>query len=110
MQLSGTVEVGDLLLVHQTTVGTDGGAAWASAVPGRYVFRRVTALSGESATLDAPLEVGFEVPGAQAVVVAEYSQLDIEPDAGAGGASVGWHHWRHLGGHGRWGPAQRRPH
>jgi hypothetical protein len=82
LQLSGTVEVGDLLLVHQTTVGTDGGAAWASAVPGRYVFRRVAAVSGQTATLDAPLELGFEVPGAQAVVVAEYSQLDIEPDAG----------------------------
>lgn len=84
VRVAGPVVAGELVLLHQSSI--DAGVPTSEA--GRYLFRRVTGVTGDALTLDQPLEHGFLAPGAQVVVVAEYRQLTIEADAGL--AAPGW--------------------
>jgi hypothetical protein len=74
---------GDLLFLHQSSVARDGGATDLSETnAGRYCFRRASSVAGARVTLDEPLGIDLEAPGAQAVVVLETGDLTIAPDGG----------------------------
>lgn len=73
---------GELVLIHQSSIAVSA----ADSSFGRYALRRVTEVHVGRLVLDAPLEAGFEAPGAQAVVVAETGDLTITADGGVDAA------------------------
>lgn len=81
---NGTIfHTGDLVLLHQTQVAAvppenDAGTLdLTAAAAGRFDWVRVQTQTGTTLTMEAPLEHDYESPGAQAVVVPEYTDLTI---------------------------------
>ncbi len=74
---------GTLVFLHQTQATTENGLGVQGPFGitglgvGRYVFARVTGVTGETLTLDAPLEQTFAAPGAQLITVPQHSTITV---------------------------------